>query len=92
MRPPNLSPVAAVSVQFVPNSSISIIFRAFQGVGASGIYSMIMALSPELVPEKEYGKYIAVISTVFLVASVLGPILGGAINTHTTWRWVFLLK
>jgi MFS family permease len=61
-------------------------------MGASGIYSMIMAIAPTVVPEKEFGKSIAIISTVFLVASVLGPILGGAINTHTTWRWVFLLK
>ncbi|TVY16799.1 Efflux pump FUS6 [Lachnellula arida] len=69
-----------------------IIFRAFQGIGASGIYSMIMAIAPTMVPEKEFGKYIAVVSTVFVVASVLGPILGGAINSHTTWRWVFLLN
>ncbi|TVY37363.1 MFS thioclapurine efflux transporter [Lachnellula subtilissima] len=69
-----------------------IIFRAFQGIGASGIYSMIMAIAPTMVPEKEFGKYIAVVSTVFVVASVLGPILGGAINSHATWRWVFLLN
>ncbi|TVY27456.1 Efflux pump [Lachnellula hyalina] len=69
-----------------------IIFRAFQGIGASGIYSMIMAIAPTMVPEKEFGTYIAIVSTVFVVASVLGPILGGAINSHTTWRWVFLLN
>ncbi|TVY75574.1 Efflux pump FUS6 [Lachnellula suecica] len=51
-----------------------------------------MAIAPTMVPEKEFAKYIAIISTVFLIASVLGPILGGAINTHTTWRWVFLLN
>ena len=41
---------------------------------------------------KEYGKYMAVISSVFVVSSVLGPILGGVINDRSTWRWVFLLK
>jgi MFS family permease len=42
-------------------------------------------------PEK-YGTYMAIISSVFAVASVLGPVLGGAINDHSSWRWVFLLK
>ena len=31
-------------------------------------------------------------TSVFAIASLLGPILGGAIVDHTTWRWVFFLK
>jgi len=63
-----------------------------QGVGASGIYSMIMVIAPTLAPPEKFGKYIAMVSTVFILASVLGPILGGAINSHGQWRWVFLLN
>ncbi|ROW03115.1 hypothetical protein VMCG_05822 [Cytospora schulzeri] len=69
-----------------------IILRAFQGVGASGIYSMIIVIAPELVPPGRFAKYMAIVSTVFIIASVLGPVLGGVINSHSTWRWVFLLK
>ncbi|CAH0053676.1 unnamed protein product [Clonostachys solani] len=69
-----------------------IIFRAFQGVGASGIYSMVLVLAPTLVPVRKYGKYMAIVATVFLIASVLGPVLGGVINAHSSWRWVFLLN
>ncbi|RFU74580.1 mfs-type transporter [Trichoderma arundinaceum] len=69
-----------------------ILFRAFQGVGASGIYSMIMVIAPGLIPPAKYGKYMAIVATVFIVASVLGPILGGVINRQSSWRWVFLLK
>jgi hypothetical protein len=31
---------------------------------------------------------------VFILSSVLGPVLGGVINghDHSSWRWVFLLK
>jgi len=46
---------------------------------------MIMVIAPTLVPREQFGKYIAIISSVFAIASVLGPILGGAINTRTTW-------
>ncbi|KAG2012349.1 hypothetical protein GB937_007178, partial [Aspergillus fischeri] len=69
-----------------------IIFRAFQGIGASGIYSMVMVIAPDMVPPEKYGKYMGIVSTVFIVASVLGPILGGVINTHSSWRWVFLFN
>jgi MFS family permease len=61
-------------------------------MGASGIYSMVLVIAPTLVPKTEYGKLIGVISSVYALGSVLGPILGGVIATNTTWRWVFLLK
>ncbi|KAK3905124.1 drug resistance transporter EmrB/QacA subfamily [Staphylotrichum tortipilum] len=69
-----------------------IILRAFQGIGGSGIYSMVLVLAPELVPVTEYGKYIGIISSVFALASVTGPLVGGAIASTTSWRWVFLLN
>ncbi|KAK2877128.1 hypothetical protein FQN49_001402 [Arthroderma sp. PD_2] len=69
-----------------------IILRSFQGMGASGIYSMVLVIAPSLVPKREYGKFIGIISSVFVLASILGPILGGIIATHSTWRWIFLLK
>ncbi|KAI5457173.1 drug resistance transporter EmrB/QacA subfamily [Mariannaea sp. PMI_226] len=70
-----------------------IVFRAFQGMGASGIYSMTLTIAPALVPKQEFGKYIAIISTVFALASVLGPVLGGIISNHgNNWRWVFFLN
>ncbi|KAL1836435.1 hypothetical protein VTJ49DRAFT_5156 [Mycothermus thermophilus] len=69
-----------------------IILRAFQGIGGSGIYSMILVLAPKLVPVTEYGKYIGIISSVFAIASFTGPLVGGAIATNTSWRWVFLLN
>jgi MFS family permease len=56
------------------------------------MYSMIMVIATELVPPSEFGKYMAIVSTVFILASVLGPILGGVINAHSSWRWVFFLK
>ncbi|KAI4159145.1 MAG: hypothetical protein LQ342_006849 [Letrouitia transgressa] len=69
-----------------------IIFRALQGVGGSGIYSMVTVIAPEMVPLHKIGKYMAIITSVFALASVLGPIFGGVINSHGSWRWVFLLK
>ncbi|KAK4224901.1 major facilitator superfamily transporter [Podospora fimiseda] len=69
-----------------------IIFRSFQGLGASGIYSLVTVMTPLMVPPAKYATYIAIISSVFAISSVLGPLLGGAIADNTTWRWVFWLN
>ena len=61
-------------------------------MGGSGIYSMVGVVAILVVPTEKYGKYMAIISSVMAVSSILGPLLGGFINDHTTWRWVFLLK
>ncbi|KAK8119284.1 major facilitator superfamily transporter [Apiospora kogelbergensis] len=72
--------------------SVPIVFRAFQGVGASGIYAMVTVIQPELVPPEKWGHLLAGVAMVTVVSSVLGPILGGLINDHGSWRWVFLLN
>ncbi|KAK3307163.1 major facilitator superfamily transporter [Chaetomium strumarium] len=69
-----------------------IILRSIQGIGGSGIYSLVTVMTPLMVPPAKYPTYIAIISSVFAVSSVLGPLLGGAISDHTTWRWVFWLN
>ena len=69
-----------------------IIFRAFQGMGGSGIYSLSTIMVPLMVPPAKYATYISIMSSTFILSSVLGPILGGAITDNTTWRWVFYFK
>ncbi|KAK1976608.1 major facilitator superfamily transporter [Colletotrichum cereale] len=68
------------------------IFRAVQGMGGSGIYSLSTIMVPLMVPPKKFATYIAIVSSVFAISSVLGPLLGGAITDNTTWKWVFFLN
>ncbi|KAF2681603.1 MFS general substrate transporter [Lentithecium fluviatile CBS 122367] len=69
-----------------------IILRAFQGIGASGSYSVIVAIFFELVPPAQFARTTSLISSIFALAFLLGPLLGGVITQFSTWRWVFLLN
>ncbi|KAF2809906.1 MFS general substrate transporter [Mytilinidion resinicola] len=69
-----------------------IVFRAFQGIGGSGMYSLTFVAIMKLITPEKLGFYSGIISSVFVIANLLGPILGGVIADDTTWRWIFFLN
>ncbi|KAH7330433.1 MFS multidrug transporter-like protein [Rhexocercosporidium sp. MPI-PUGE-AT-0058] len=69
-----------------------IVFRCIQGIGASGIYGIAVIINMEMVPPVRYPQFIALMTVAITMAVTFGPLIGGAINNHTTWRWVFLLN
>ncbi|CCF38151.1 ComD protein [Colletotrichum higginsianum] len=69
-----------------------IVFRAFQGMGGAGLYSMAVSVITEITPLKYIGISSGLMGSIFAMSSLLGPNLGGAITQHSTWRWVFYLK
>jgi MFS family permease len=71
---------------------VSILCRAFQGVGGAGCFGLGAIMSFELVPDAQYAAFTAFLSVVYSLSLVLGPIRGGVINDRTTWRWIFLLN
>jgi MFS family permease len=77
------------------NMTQLIIFRALQGIGGSGLYSMTMIIALKAVPLRQIGIISGAIGMVLVMSGVLGPILSGAIthNHHSsTWRWIFYLN
>ena len=63
-----------------------------QGIGAAGSNAIIFAIYFELVPPSRYANNTSIVALVYATSFVTGPLAGGAINEHTTWRWIFLLK
>jgi EmrB/QacA subfamily drug resistance transporter len=69
-----------------------ILFRALQGVGAGGLMVGAQAIIGDIVPPRERGRYMGFIGSVFAVASVAGPLLGGFFVDNLSWRWVFYVN
>ncbi|KXJ95213.1 major facilitator superfamily domain-containing protein [Microdochium bolleyi] len=69
-----------------------IAFRALQGVGGSGLYSIGMICSLELAPPKLQQFTGALIGLIITLSSVAGPVLGGALTEFASWRWIFWIN
>jgi MFS family permease len=76
----------------VVNPIHSIVFRAFQGIGGSGLYSLAQIGLYEIGPSNKPSLLGALIGAALALAFVLGPILGGTISKLATWRWIFYIK
>ena len=66
--------------------------RVVQGIGGGGINVMTEIIVADLVPLRERQKIMGIIFTAFAVGTFIGPIIGGAIVDHVSWRWVFYIN
>ncbi|KAF9974465.1 hypothetical protein BGZ73_002123 [Actinomortierella ambigua] len=69
-----------------------IVFRAIQGLGGSGLLSIVLIIISDIFSIEERPKYQSIIWSVFGISSVIGPLLGGAFVDHASWRWCFYIN
>jgi EmrB/QacA subfamily drug resistance transporter len=79
-----------------------VVFRAVQGLGAGALMTVSFAVMADMYPPRERGRLFGVFGSVFGLATVIGPFIGGFFTDHASvtiagydvagWRWVFYVN
>jgi EmrB/QacA subfamily drug resistance transporter len=67
-------------------------FRAIQGLGAGAITPVTLAIIGDLFPPAERARVQAIFGSLFVLAFLIGPTLGGVFADTIGWRWVFYIN
>ena len=94
-RLPLLGGIAAFSVGLVvaglaPTMPVFILGRALQGLGAGGVVVALYVVVARAYPETQRPQMFALMSAGWVLPSLVGPTIAGALADHLSWRWVFL--
>lgn len=90
--------IGSVLCTFSTSMYVLAAFRAIQGLGAGGLFSLALTIIGDIVSPRERAKYQGYFLAVFGTSSVLGPVLGGVFAGQDVilgidgWRWVFLVN
>ncbi len=80
---------ASMACGFAQTLPQLIVARAFQGLGGAGLFAMAQAAVADVVSPRERGRYQGYMASMWGVSSIAGPIVGGWVTDHLSWRWVF---
>lgn len=84
--------LVSVVCGIAPDIHLLIIARSFQGVGAALLVPGSLAIISTAFDEKGRGQAIGTWSGFTAITTAIGPVLGGWLVEHASWRWVFFIN
>jgi EmrB/QacA subfamily drug resistance transporter len=77
---------------FAWNMASLIVFRGLQGIGAGAVQPTVMTIAGDLYTVEERARVQGYLASVWAIASVVGPTLGGIFSDYLSWRWIFFVN
>lgn len=74
------------------NMTMLIVFRALQGIAAGAMIAVSLGLIAVLYPPEKRGRMQGMLASIWALTSMFGPLVGGFVVEHFSWRWSFYLN
>jgi EmrB/QacA subfamily drug resistance transporter len=84
--------ISSLACGLAQNTAWLIVARAVQGVGGALLVPGSLALITTTFPESSRGRAIGTWSGLSAVTAAIGPVVGGWLIEHFSWRWIFFLN
>lgn len=84
--------IGSVACALAPSMAMLALARALQGMGGGGLISTSQTIIADLIPPRERARVQGYFASVFALASVVGPVMGGVMADHLHWSVIFWIN
>ncbi|MCG8641497.1 MAG: MFS transporter [Desulfobacterales bacterium] len=84
--------VSSVAAGASPSMEFLVVSRIFQGIGTGGIFALVYVVLSDVSPPGQRPRILSFASSIWGIASLIGPTFGGFMVTWSSWRWIFYIN